>query len=190
MLLTDTLPLRSSAVWGTVSGAPVPLPVGWGRVTVAPIQYSADRRTWLLLDHAIAGVDAVTRDGRKTAAYAWRNDQDSAGHSVALIEFATAVREGEAVAVTLRGRRHPITGALIENPATVIWDLLANIAGLAVAESDLDEFRVQCADLDLTIGGQLDDPDQTVRAAVDQIAASCGAVWSMGMPGIARIYPE
>ena len=184
--LSDTVPLRTSAVWGGWREVRV-LPWGWGTVTVSPIQYSADQRVFLLLDHPIAGVDEVKRDDVATPAYAWQNAVDSTGRAVSFIELAEPLAEGERLAVTLRGRMHPGTGRVLQTPAEILFDLLANLAGAPVQWADLDDYRTETAGL--VLGGLVGDNTVTIRAAVDELMQSAGSAWSAGMPGVALTWP-
>ena len=161
--LSDNLPLRTSAAWGGWRELRV-LPWGWGRVTITPIQYSDDQRLFFLLDHPIAGVDEVKRDDVATSAYDWRNGVDSTGRAVSFIELAEPLAEGERLAVTLRGRMHPDTGRLLQTPAEVLHDVLANLARAPVRWADLDDYRTETAEW--VLGGVLDDNGLSIRAAV------------------------
>lgn len=184
--LSDNVPLRTSAVWGGWREVRV-LPWGWGHVTVAPIQYSDDQRVFVLLDHPIAGVDEVKRDDVATQAYAWTNGVDSVGHAVSFLELAEPLAEGERLAVTLRGRMHPDTGRLLQTPAEILHDVLANLARAPVAWPDLDDYRTETAQL--VLGGLLDDNAISIRAAVDGLMQSAGGAWAAAMPGIALTWP-
>lgn len=184
--LSDPLPLRSSSVWGEYA-EPVALPHGYGRITVAPVQYSQDRRRWMLLDHPIQGVDAVTRDDVATSAWAWSNTLDAAGHALAILDLAEPLADGERLAVTLRGKMHATSGRLLTRPDEIIWDVLANVCGMPIALSDLDGFRVETEQIELA--GVLDDATRTARAQIDIILASVGAAWSGAMPGLAIAWP-
>lgn len=184
--LSDNLPLRTSAVWGGWRDVRV-LPWAWGSVTLAPTQYSDDQRVYLLADHPIAGVDEVQRDDVPTLAYDWRNGVDSTDRAVAFLELAQPLAEGERLAVTLRGRMHPSTGTLLQTPAEILYDLLANLAKAPVQWPDLDDYRTETAHLRL--GGVLADNAITIRAAVDQLMQSAGGAWAAAMPGIAITWP-
>jgi hypothetical protein len=186
--LSDPVPLRSSTVWGQFV-SPVPLPVGYGRITITPIPYDNTGRVFFLLDHAIQAVDGLTRDDVTDSQFSWENTTDGEGHAISLLRLATPAMTNEIMAVSLRGRMHPDTGELLESPADIIWDLLGNICGLPVNYSDLDAFRSQCRDIGIKLSGLLESATVTIRAQVDEIMASCGGVWSGGMPGIARVYP-
>lgn len=184
--LSDNLPLRTSAAWGGWRDVRV-LPWCWGRVTLTPIQYSGDQRVYVLADHPIAGVDEVKRDDVPTTAYAWHNGLDSTGRAVAFVELAEPLAEGERLAVTLRGRMHPQTGHLLQTPAEIVHDLLANLAGAPVQWADLDDYRTETADI--ALGGVLSDNSISIRAAVDKIIQSTGGAWAAAMPGIALTWP-
>jgi hypothetical protein len=184
--LSMPVPLRSSSVWGSYDTAR-PLPIVYGRASLSPVQYSQDRRLWLVADHPIQGVDRVSRDDVATAAWAWRHATDSTGHAVAIIELQEPLAEGERLAVALRGRMHPVTGALLVRPDEVLWDFLADVCGVAVTLADLDAFRAETDGIE--IGGVIADPTHTVRAQVDAMLASVGAAWSAAMPGIAIAWP-
>lgn len=184
--LSDKLPLRTTAIWGGWRNVQT-IPWGWGRVTVTPIQYDDTQRIFVLLDHPIEGVDAVTRDDAPCAAYEWRNGTDSAGHAVAFLELAEPLSDGERLAVTLRGRMHPQTGRLLQSPAEVLHDVLANLIGAPVGWADFDDFRADTEGIQL--GGLLADASITCRSAVDAIVQSVGGAWSSAMPGIACLWP-
>ncbi|HRQ57672.1 MAG TPA: carboxypeptidase-like regulatory domain-containing protein [Azoarcus taiwanensis] len=184
--LTDALPLRKSTVWGGYRDVRT-LPWGYGFVTVTPIQYSDDQRGFLLLDHPIAGVDRVTRDNVPTDAYEWFNDVDSTGHACAFIELAEPLSEGEALAVSLRGRMHPATGRLLTTPAEIVHDVLAHLAGASIGWPEFDGYRTETAEI--SIGGVIDDGEASIRATIDRIVQSAGGAWSAGMPGVAFTWP-
>ncbi len=184
--LSDRLPLRTTAVWGGWREVQA-IPWGWGKVTITPIQYDDTQRLFVLLDHPIEGVDAVTRDDAPCAAYEWRNGTDSAGHAVSFLELAEPLAEGERLAATVRGRMHPDTGRLLQSPAEVLHDVLANLIGAPVQWADFDEWRTETEGIQL--GGILADASITCRAAVDAIVQSVGGAWSAAMPGIACLWP-
>jgi len=125
--LSDNVPLRTSAVWGGWRDVRV-LPWVWGHVTLTPLQYSDDQRVFFVADHPIQGVDEVKRDDVATDAWAFYNGVDSTGRAVAFVELAMPLAEGERLAVRLRGRMHPDTGRLLQTPAEILHDVLANLA--------------------------------------------------------------
>lgn len=184
--LSDNLPLRTSAVWGGWKDIKV-IPWVWGRCTLAPLQYSDDQRLFVLADHPIQAVEEVKRDDVPTPAWAWRNGVDSTGQAVALLELATPLADGERLAATVRGRMHPATGRLLQTPAEILHDLLANLAKAPVQWTDLDDYRTETAEL--VLGGLLADNTISIRAAVDGLLQSAGSAWAAAMPGIALQWP-
>lgn len=184
--LSDNVPLRTSAVWGGWREVQV-LPWVWGRCTLTPIQYSDDRRLFVLADHPIEAVDEVLRDDVATSAFAWHNGVDSTGQALAFLELALPLAEGERLAVRLRGRMHPQTGRLLQSPAEILFDLLANLARAPLQWSDLDDFRTECQQW--VLGGLLNDNSISIRAAVDGLLQSCAGAWSAAMPGVAFAWP-
>jgi hypothetical protein len=186
--LSGPVPLRNSTVWGQFV-SPVPLPVGYGRITITPIPYDNTGRMFFLLDHAIQAVESLTRDDVADTQYTLENTTDDEGHAISLLQLAKPATTSEALTVVLRGKMHPDTGELLANPADILWDLLANLCNLPVEYGDLDAFRSECRDIGIEQHGLLESDTVTIRAQVDEIMASCGGVWSGGMPGIARIYP-
>jgi len=184
--MSDRLPIRSTTEWGDYSNVrAIPLP--YGRVTLTPIQYDAGRTQFVVSDGAIAGVDQVTIDGSITAGWDFRNTVDLGGKVVGMLTFIQPVEASADIAVSLRGRVHPVTGALMETPDQIIWDLLTNVCGLGINPAALDAFRSEV--VGLAIGGVVNDPTRTIRAQVDQIIASIGGAWSVAADGIASIWP-
>lgn len=184
--LSDNVPLRTSTVWGGWREVRV-LPWGWGVVTIKPIQYSDDQRVFFLLDHPIEGVDEVKRDDVATRGFEWWNGVDSTGRAVSFLELAEPLAEGERLAVTLRGRMHPKTGRLLQTPAEILHDVLANLAKAPVEWEDFDDYRTETSHM--VLGGLLADNSVSIRAAVDGLMQSAGSAWSAAMPGVALIWP-
>jgi hypothetical protein len=184
--LTDALPLRTSVVWGGYQNVRV-LPVVYGSARLSPVPYDAAGRWFVLADHSIAGVDAVTRDSAPTSAWAFHNGLDSTGHAVAFLELATPLATGEALAVTLRGKRQASSGKLLTSPAEIMHDVLAEVCSLPIPWPRFDRFRAQTAGL--VLGGALNNAQQSIRATLDQLLSSVGAAWSAGAEDIALLYP-
>ncbi len=163
------------------------LPWAWGQVTLTPIQYSDDQRVFFLADHPIQGVDEVKRDDVATDAWAFYNGVDSTGRAVAFVELAMPLAEGERLAVGLRWRMHPDTGRLLQTPAEILHDVLANLARAPVQWADLDDYRTETAHI--VLGGLLADNSISIRATVDGLLQSCGGAWAAAMPGVAITWP-
>ncbi|GAB1384888.1 hypothetical protein MASR1M59_00360 [Melaminivora sp.] len=184
--LSDNLPLRTSAVWGGWRNVQV-LPWVYGRATVAPIQYSEDQRLFLLADHPVQAVDAVRRDDVPVQDWAFFNGIDSTGQAVAFVELALPLAEGERLAVDVRGRMCPQSGALLQSPAQIVFDVLTQLARVPLRWSQFDDFRAQFADG--VFGGVLADNSVSIRAALDGLVQSCGGAWSAAMPDVALLWP-
>lgn len=184
--LSDNVPLRTSAVWGGWREVRV-LPWAWGQVTLTPIQYGDDQRVFFLSDHPIQGVDEVKRDDVPTDAWAFYNGVDSTGQACAFVELAMPLSEGERLSVTLRGRMHPDTGKLLQTPAEILFDVLANLAGAPLQWPELDDYRTETAHI--VLGGLLADNSTSIRAAIDSLLQSCGGAWAAAMPGVAITWP-
>lgn len=182
--LSDRVPLRSTAVWPKFAKSES-LSVPYGRCIVPVTQYDQSRKFWHVADCAIAGVEAVYKDGKSEKAYAWRNATDPTGSPVALIELGSALPANATLTAQIRGKINPYSGALLENPADIVQDLL-RLAGHTVTDADVSEFRTACADL--AIAGLLS-PGITLRAQIAEIAESVGMLWSPAMPGLAKRWP-
>ncbi len=185
--LSEPLPLRTTAEWSLFREARV-IPHRYGRVGGALLQYDEARRIFVWADHPCAGVDEVLVGGALASGWVTRNRQDSTGRACCFVEFAEPVEDGAEVIARGRGKLHPVTGALITNPATIVWDILANIAGRSVAESQLDSFRAQSAVEGLVCAGSIEAPI-TLQAAAREVCASVGAVFCPTAHGLARLWP-
>lgn len=172
--LGELLPLRQSTVWEGFREART-VPLRYGSTLGACLQVDDTRRLWCWADHAVVSIDAVRVAGTDVGNWVWRNALDSTGRVVALVEFDGPIDEGVEVTATGRGKPHPTSGALMESPADVVWDLLANGAGQTVDEGDFSAFRV--ATTSLPVGGSFVEPI-TVRDAVRQVCSSVGALFS------------
>ena len=122
ILLSDPLPLRRAAdlpVW--LDDAP--LPWVYGRVTLAPVCISTDRREWLLADHAIAGVTSVAAAGEPVSGWQHLNRLDDNGRAIAVLRTSQPVKEGVQLAVACTGALDERSGEVIEHPAAIARDL-------------------------------------------------------------------
>lgn len=186
--LADPIPLRNTTIWGSFKNVQT-IHHAYGRVRLAPIPYEKTRKFFVLADHGIQGVDEIQIDDEVAYAWKFKNILDSSNSPVAMLELGEALPEGSSLIALIRGKVHPATGVLLTNPADILWDILANIVGAPISYADLDRFRVECAIHGIEIHGLLDDRERSIKKQLDLITESIGAIWSGGMPGLARIYP-
>lgn len=184
--LTDALPLRTSAVWGAWKSVAA-LPLVYGACTLRPVQYDPQGQMFLLADHPIAGVDAVTRDDAPTAQWALHHATDVTGRPCAFLELGTPLAPGERLAVTLRGKLHPHTGQPLQAPHEVLEDLVVRVIGLNVPAGAFELLRTQCGDW--RIGAVFSDAKMTQRQAIDALCQSIGAAWCTDADFFARLWP-
>lgn len=187
MPLTAAAPLRTTAVWGGYAEAR-PIPHRYGATAGELLRYDQTGLTWVWADHACASVDRVTVGGRDAGAWAWRNGTDSTGQAVCFVTFAAAPGDGDAPVAEGRGKRHAVTGLLLENPADVIADVLAGLGGRAVDTARLDVFRRECAARGLAVGGSLERAD-ALRDVLRALCESVGAIFAPGSAWLARVWP-
>lgn len=181
------LPLRQSTVW-LGYGTAAPIPQRYGVCGGAPLQYDSLRKVFVWADHAIEGIDAVLVGAQPATGWSWSNGQDTTGHPVAFVSFDSPQDAGADILVRGRGKLHPRTGARIDNPADIVWDVLANIAGNPVDESDLGDFRSACATAGILAGGSIETIDSVI-ATVRAICASVGAAFAPDDLQLCRIWP-
>ncbi len=168
--LSDPIPLRTTSAWPGYGSIEI-IPRVYGRARIAPLKYNEAGTQYVLADHALAGVDAVTLDGKSLPGWTWMNGFDMTGHASAFLQLSSAPESG-VLAATVRG--------LNGNPADIIADIYPR--------SDLQDFRIWCANQELTLGGALD-TKMTIRAALTFVLDQIGAVWSAGLPGFATAFP-
>jgi hypothetical protein len=183
--LTGALPLRTTAVWDAYREAQ-PIPHRYGETAGVLLQYSADRRTFVWADHAVAGIDTVLVSGQQVSNWQHRNGTDSTGHAVALVEFDGPVDEG--AELIARGRGKTANGRLMTNPADVVLDILNTLAERGVPAARLDDFRAACQITGLELGGSIEAAD-TVRAVITGLCNSIGAVWADDARGLCHLWP-
>lgn len=187
MTIATVLSLPLTSAWAFFANVQV-IPHRYGAVTGPLLQYDAAGRLWCWAGHAVAGIDRITRDGQLVGEWQWRNTTDSAGQPIALVEFG---QPQEATAVFLasgRGKRHARTGALLDNPADVVWDILANLAGVAVGEGALGDFRAECHARGLVVAGSIDTAEST-QTIVRTLCDSVGALFCIDAPRPCRLWP-
>lgn len=187
--LSRAIPLRDSTVWGRFASIQA-IPRIYGRATVAPVPYDDTGRLFVVADHPVQTVVSVSTDNQPVSAYRLYHQADSTGKTVAFLELQTAITIGStALAVTVEGMQHPITGRLMTNPADVAWDLIQWATGKIVDRNRFARFAVECANAGVEVHGAIINQTLTIRALLDQIMDSVGATWSMASPDFALLWP-
>lgn len=187
--LTRPVPLRTSAGWPEYREIK-PLRVGYGELSLTPIQYDTSRHFFFLFDHHTTRITSVTRGGDNYQNYELHNQADDSNKTISLIEIGEELSDDETLTVTLQGSSDPDSGELITNPAWVLYDLLTNVSGYSVERSRFLAFAEECADQSITIAGLIDNHQPTLRATIAEIMQSIGAMWMINGERIARLFPE
>lgn len=187
--LTRNIPLISTTRLSSYT-IEASIPIVYGTVTMRPVQQTSDRKRWLISAHPVAGVDSVLVDGVEVA-FELQNlpvTIDTGDVVMAVLILPQAVPENSTIRCNVRGKINPRTGGAFSNPADVVWDIIANICGIPLDYSELSRFRADTATDGLTVSGVIAGGRQTARSAVDEIAASCGAIWSGQAEGVMIQY--
>jgi len=181
LLLSDVLPLRSSAVLDAFREA-VALSWNFGDLRYSPqavVQLSDTRFAWSDLTGTVTGVQI---DGQEVQGWNAAPFTDSTGHTLVVIELAAPLPTGAVITATGTGMVSPRTGALIENPADIIEQiiLLSGYAMSANMRQGLTRLRAECAAEGLTIAGRIANTGAygTLRSTLNEIMRSIGGGWS------------
>jgi len=174
--LTAPLPLRTTAAWGAFRDAQV-IPHRYGRVTGSLLQYDDSRRLFVWADHPSSAVVAVYVDGVQVQNWDWRNDLDVTGRGVTIVEFGSPADEGAVLTAEGVGKRHPRTGGLMTNPADIVWDIRAGIAGQQVDEFLYHELRTECGRMGIALAGGIAEV-QSIGGQIAEVMGSVGALWT------------
>ena len=184
---TTDLPLRTNADLGVFRDVQV-LPRRYGRAVPGRcVRLGQTGKQWLWADHASERISSVQIDGQDYGAWQWRNDTDAAGNPVTLITTADEIDDGAELIAVGDGIRDSLSGALIVNPADMVYDL-CQWAGVAVDRGDLVPFRAECQTRALEISGSID--GGTLQQAMVTLADSVYAVFSRELAGFMRLLPR
>lgn len=125
LLMTDNLPLRrvTDLPQYRADTSALYLPWVFGRATVSAVALDATGQEWLISDHPVVGVDKVVVGGKTTTGWQLQQRLDETGHAVSVIRLSQPAVSG-LVAVTLAGRKHPTTGALLSTPADIVREIM------------------------------------------------------------------
>lgn len=187
MTLVADIPLKLTSSWRYFAEV-VPIPHRYGSVSGALIPYDKTGYLWCWAGHPVLGIDTIQLDAKPVNEWQWRNTVDSAGNAIALVEFGQPQDSSAVFIATGRGKLHPVTGRLIENPADLVWDILANVAGVPISEGAFTEFRAECEAQGLVCGGSIEKIDST-QTIVRAICGSVGAIFCADSPRPCRIWP-
>jgi hypothetical protein len=185
--LADALPLRPAEALPTYHSAAAGrwLPWVYGRVTLAPVPLDAAGLEWLVADHPIVAVERVSIGGSPTTGWKLVQRLDATATAVAVLRLTQAPQAGQAIAVTVLGRRHPGTGAALEHPADIAADLLRH-SGWPVTPDAFQGLRDAYPGLTL---GLVLDTAQRLREALAAVIEPMGAVWRADPPAGTRRAP-
>lgn len=184
---SSPLPLRTNADIGEFRNVQA-LPLRYGRaVPGACVRLDATGKRWLWADHACERITSLQIDGQDYGAWQWRNDVDQTGRPICIITTVDEIEEGAEVIAVGDGKRDSVNGALIVNPADMIYDLCA-LASLPVSRGDLVPFRAECLSRSIEISGSIS--GGTLQAALVELADSLHAVFSRSLPGLMCLLPR
>lgn len=177
LLYTDALPLRRATDLPNyrADAAGRYLPWVFGRATLAPVPFDLVGQEWIVADHPITAIERVTVGGKATDGWALQQRLDDTGHPIAVLRLAQPTTT-EPVAVTLAGRRHPDSGALLATPAAIARELL-RLCGHAEqpdAWAGLDALH------SATELGLVFDAPQPLRQAVAALIEPLHCMWRPG----------
>lgn len=176
--LSDNVPLRSSEA---IDAYRESKPLAWvyGDLTHSPQACAQLSDTeFHFADHA-ATVTAVQIDGQDTQAFAFDVTADATGHTYTRITLAAPLPTGAVLTACGTGKRRALNGALMQNPADIIEDIMAG-CGFAISApmaASLAQLRADCAAEGLTIAGRVSFA-VTLRETLNVIARCIGALWS------------
>lgn len=180
LTLWEPLQLRTTAVLGDFAGKEV-LPKRFGdlRNTRFPL-VKLDDSNWLAADHAMP-ITAAFVDDEETLGFDTKTEGDEAGNTWTIVRLAAPAPPEAKVSASGVGLRDPVSGDLLENPA----DIMEYVLRLAGRSETFPLLRAECSAANIVLAGSLDRV-QSIRAWLDEIAYSAGAIWT---PDAARLYP-
>ncbi|MES2948675.1 MAG: carboxypeptidase regulatory-like domain-containing protein [Pseudomonadota bacterium] len=177
LLLTDALPLRRATDLPNYRAdtAERCLPWVFGRATLTPVPIDLTGQEWIIADHPVTEVVRVTVAGKVTTGWQLQQRLDATGHAIAVLRLAQPTIT-DPVTVTVAGRRHPTTGALLSTPGDMVRELMRLCGHVEPVGSwsGLDEHYGQ------TELGLVFESPQPLREALASIIEPLHAVWRPG----------
>ena len=179
MLLSDLVPLRAAEnLKYFLQGGY--LPWWYGDLRNSPqaaIQLSDTE--FLIADHAMMGDIGVQIDGQATQGFSSGLVARPGEPAYYAVTLAAPLPAGAQLTVTGRGMPHPRTGALMDNAADVLEDIMRR-SGYVVSDAmraSLSRFRAETAAAGIVIAGRVT-ARETLRATINSIVRSVGGGWS------------
>lgn len=180
LLLSEVLPLRTTRMLGDFADDRVlPHRLGDLRETRFSLVRLSDTE-WFAADHAMQ-VTEVQIDDAPIASWAQELRDDGAGRVWTVVVLGAPAPPNSSVTASGIGKLNERTGRLIENPA----DQMEYVLRLGGRSETFPMLRAECAAAGLVGAGSLD-VLKSIRAWLDNIAYSFGAIWT---PEMARLYP-
>ena len=177
LLMTDAVPIRrvTDLPKYRADTASMYLPWVFGRATVAAVPLDIAGQEWLVADHPIVGIDKVVVGGKETTGWQLQQRLDGTGQAVSVIRLSQPTVSGP-VAVTLAGRKHPTTGALLTTPRDIVREIMRLCKHVESSDSweGLSEHYGQ-----VELGLVFDAP-QPLRAAIASVIEPLHAIWRPG----------
>lgn len=181
LLLSEPLPLRTTRMLGDFA-VDAPLAHRFGDLTQTRFKLPRLTSTkFFAADHVMEITDAFI-DDEKTLGWEVATEQDDKGHIWTVVNFAAAVPADAVASASGRGKRNPATNALLENPGEIMEYVARTICG---RDDTFIDLRAECAAAAIVLAGSVDTV-MPIRAQLDEIAYSAGAIWT---PGASRLYP-
>jgi hypothetical protein len=181
ILLSEPLPLRTTRDLGDYK-ADVALAHRWGDLRAAPFElHRLSDTKFFVADHPMQ-VTGVWVQRERTLSFEPRLESDDAGHTWQVVEFTAPIDQEHTVWGAGFGKLDPATGDLVTNPA----DIMAGVCAIAGIDLTFPELREQASADGIQLAGSVYEV-RAVKAWLDEIAASCGAIWTTQSSGL---YPN
>lgn len=182
LLLSEPLPLRTTRMLGNYADDAI-LPHRYGDLTSGRFKLiRLDDVTFFVADHPME-VTGVYIDAQRYDSWKQEIRSDAFGHTWTVIVIAAPAPLEAQLSAIGKGKRNARTGALIENPADIVEDILL-LGGRM--EYRFDALRAECSANDLRLAGSIDAALSTFDL-IDDVMSSAGAIWAP--PNMARLYP-
>lgn len=179
--LSETLPLRTTRMLGNFA-TNAPLQHRYGDLTSAafPLLRMTDSK-FFAADHPME-ITEVLADNQTTSGWARALETSPDGTTYTVVLLSAPAPDNTQMSARGRGKRNPDTGALIENPG----DMTDDVARIAGRPERFPQIRAEAAAAGLVLAGSIGATADSIRATLDAIAQSAGAIWTKDG---GRLYP-